>query len=42
MRAMRDTMVLSPPLIIQPDEIELILRKARLALDHTARDLDLI
>ncbi len=42
MRAIRDTMVLSPPLIIQPDEIELILRKARLALDHTARDLGLI
>ena len=39
MRAIRDTMVLSPPLVITEDEIEKLLVKARLCIDLTAADL---
>ncbi|HEX3483545.1 MAG TPA: aminotransferase, partial [Micropepsaceae bacterium] len=39
MRAIRDTMVLAPPLIITEDEIEELLAKAKLCIDFTARDL---
>ena len=39
MRAVRDGMILSPPLIITEAEIDEIVDKARRALDATARDL---
>jgi putrescine aminotransferase len=39
MRAIRDTMVLSPPLVITEAEVETLLRKARLCIDLTAADL---
>jgi putrescine aminotransferase len=41
MRAVRDVMVLAPPLVISEDEIDQIVAKARAALDLTARDLGL-
>ncbi len=41
MRAVRDVMVLSPPLIITEAEIDELAARARLALDLTARDLGL-
>jgi putrescine aminotransferase len=41
MRAIRDTMVLAPPLIITEDEIEELLAKAKLCIDLTAHDLAL-
>lgn len=41
MRAIRDTMVLSPPLIISRDEVDEIVRVARRCFDLTARDLGL-
>jgi putrescine aminotransferase len=39
MRAIRDTMVLSPPLIVSEAEVEKILVKAKRCIDMTARDL---
>lgn len=39
MRAIRDIMVLSPPLVITTDEIDFIIDTARRALDRTADDL---
>ncbi len=42
MRAIRDTMVLAPALIITEAEIEQMLRKAKLCIDLTARDLDVL
>ena len=39
MRAIRDTMVLAPALIITEAEIEQVLRKAKLCIDLTAKDL---
>jgi putrescine aminotransferase len=39
MRAIRDIMVLSPPLIITTDQIDFIVETARLALDRTAATL---
>jgi len=39
MRACGDTMVLSPPLIIEPGEIDEIVRLARVCLDRTQADL---
>ncbi len=42
MRAVRDAMVLSPPLIIEPAQIDELVVKARHCLDLTARDLGLI
>jgi putrescine aminotransferase len=41
MRAIRDIMVLSPPLIVTEAEIDEIVAKARRAFDLTARDLGL-
>ncbi len=38
MRAIRDTMVLAPPLVITEAEIEEIIAKAKDAIDRTARD----
>jgi putrescine aminotransferase len=38
-RAIRDTMVLAPPLVISESEVEEILDKLRFAIDSTARDL---
>ncbi len=38
-RAIRDTMVLAPPLVIEEDEVEEILSKLAFAIDRTARDL---
>jgi putrescine aminotransferase len=39
MRHVRDSMVISPPLIITPEEIDELVSKARLALDGTHADL---
>ncbi|MGK2741756.1 aspartate aminotransferase family protein [Tepidicaulis sp. LMO-SS28] len=39
MRAIGNTMVLSPPLVITKDEIDTLFTQARLALDLTAKDL---
>jgi putrescine aminotransferase len=41
MRAVRDVMVLAPPLIVSEAEIEEMGRRARRAFDRTARDLGL-
>jgi putrescine aminotransferase len=41
MRAVRDIMVLAPPLVISLGEIDELIDRARLALDLTARDLGL-
>lgn len=41
MRAIRDTMVLSPPLIISRSEVDEIVRLARRCFDLTAKDLGL-
>jgi putrescine---pyruvate transaminase len=41
MRAVRDTMVLSPPLVITHGEVDQLVDKARRALDQTQRDLGL-
>ena len=38
-RAIRDTMVLAPPLVISQDEVEEILSKLKSAIDRTARDM---
>ncbi|MDF1751101.1 MAG: aspartate aminotransferase family protein [Alphaproteobacteria bacterium] len=42
MRACGDTMVLSPPLIIQPAEIDLLINVLRECLDATAKDLGIM
>ena len=39
MRAVRDVMVLAPPLVVSEPEIDEIVRRARRALDRTAADL---
>ena len=39
MRAVRDVMILAPPLVITAAEIDHIVVRARLALDLTLRDL---
>ncbi len=39
MRAIRDTMVLAPPLVITEAEVEKVLAKAKLCIDLTAKDL---
>ena len=39
MRAIRDTMVLAPPLVITEAEVEKLLTKAKLCIDLTAADL---
>jgi putrescine aminotransferase len=39
MRAIRDTMVLSPPFIVTETEVDEIVAKAKDAIDRTARDL---
>jgi putrescine---pyruvate transaminase len=41
MRAVRDAMVLSPPLVITHGEVDRLIETARRALDLTQRDLDL-
>jgi putrescine aminotransferase len=41
MRAIRDTMVIAPPLVISREELDEAMRRARRALDLTARDLGL-
>ena len=42
MRAIRDTMVLAPPLVITEEEVEQLLKRAKLCIDLTARDLGMI
>ena len=42
MRAVRDVMVLAPPLIITEAEIDELITRARAALDATAAELDLL
>jgi putrescine aminotransferase len=42
MRAIRDTMVLAPALVITESEIEQLLRKAKLCIDLTAKDLGVL
>jgi putrescine aminotransferase len=39
MRAIRDTMVLAPPLVITEEEIERLLKKAKLCIELTAKEL---
>jgi putrescine aminotransferase len=39
-RAIRDTMVLSPPLVISKDEVDEIITKLKSAIDRTAKDCD--
>lgn len=39
MRAVRDTMIMAPPLIIEPQHIDELLEKAQQVLDQTAREL---
>jgi putrescine aminotransferase len=39
MRAIRDTMVLAPPLVIGESEIDTLLAKAKRCIDRTAKDL---
>jgi putrescine aminotransferase len=39
-RAIRDTMVLAPPLVVTEPEVEEIIAKLKEAIDRTARDLD--
>ncbi len=41
MRATRDVMVMSPPLIITEEEIDTMMERARAALDATAKDFDI-
>ena len=40
MRAVRDVMILAPPLVISEGEIDELARRARRALDRTMRDLE--
>jgi len=40
MRAIRDTMVLAPPLTISESEVDKIVAKAKDAIDRTAKDLE--
>jgi putrescine aminotransferase len=42
MRAIRDTMVLAPPLIITEAELEELLSRAKLCIDLTAKDLGVL
>ncbi|KZD08323.1 aspartate aminotransferase family protein [Oceanibaculum pacificum] len=42
MRAVRDTMVVSPPLIISHDEVDELVAKARAAITATARDVGVL
>ena len=42
LRAVRDAMVMSPPLIITVQEIDSLIDKLTLALDATARDLKVL
>jgi putrescine aminotransferase len=42
MRAIRDTMVLAPPLVITEAEVEELLSRAKLCIDLTAKDLGLL
>ena len=39
MRAVRDVMVFSPPLVIERDEIDIFVERARACIDQTAREL---
>jgi putrescine aminotransferase len=41
-RAVRDTMVLSPPLVITRSEIDELIDRLRKAIDLTAKDLGVI
>ena len=40
MRAIRDTMVLSPPLVISEAEVDEIVALAKACIDATARELE--
>ena len=42
MRAIRDIMVLAPPLIISEAEVETLLKKAKLCIDMTAKDIGMM
>jgi putrescine aminotransferase len=42
MRAIRDTMVLAPPLIISESEVDEIISKAKAAIDKTAHDFGIV
>jgi len=39
MRAVGDTMIIAPPLVISKEEIDELVSKARLCLDLAAREL---
>jgi putrescine aminotransferase len=42
MRAIRDIMVLAPPLVITEAEVEMLLKKAKLCIDMTAKDIGMM
>jgi putrescine aminotransferase len=42
MRAIRDIMVLAPPLVITEAEVEMLLKRAKLCIDMTAKDIGMM
>ncbi len=42
MRAVRDTMIIAPPLVIERSQVDELVEKARRCLDLTARDIGLV
>jgi putrescine aminotransferase len=39
MRAVRDTMIMAPPLVMTKENVDELVTKARLCIDLTARDI---
>jgi putrescine aminotransferase len=39
MRAVRDTMIIAPPLVIERGQVDELVEKARRCLDLTAKDI---
>jgi putrescine---pyruvate transaminase len=39
MRAVRDTMILAPPLVMTREDVDELVEKARRCIDLTARDI---
>jgi len=42
MRAVRDTMIIAPPLVIEKSQVDELIEKARLCLDLTAADIGVV
>ena len=42
MRAVGDTMIVAPPLVMTRSNIDVLVEKARLCLDLTAKDLGML